>query len=170
MGVCAQKKMFLYVFKSLALPTRRLAKLLIWVSIPSLLSLLWLLLLLSLVWMEEEEVPKVTMLYSQTSCRGNWQTWLPPSNMAALICSLLHLVEKNKLNMAQSTQDVRANSNIFPLMLLACSVDTPIHINRSHLLVSCCASRPASCVDWAHTSLLKCSASTLISALVGGFC
>ncbi len=27
-----------------------------------------------------------------------------------------------------------ANSNANPLMLLACSVDTPIHINRSHLL------------------------------------
>ncbi len=34
-------------------------------------------------------------------------------------------------------------------MLLACSVDTPIHINRSHLLASHCASRPASCVDCA---------------------
>ncbi len=29
-------------------------------------------------------------------------------------------------------------------------MDTPIHINRSHLLASCCASRPASCVDWAY--------------------
>ncbi len=38
-----------------------------------------------------------------------------------------------------------ANSNVFPLMLLACSVDTPIHINRSYLL----ALHPASCVDWA---------------------
>ena len=27
-----------------------------------------------------------------------------------------------------------ANSNANPLMLFACSVDTPIHINRSHLL------------------------------------
>ncbi len=57
---------------------------------------------------------------------------------------------------AQSTQDagrdVRANWNVFPLMLLACSVDTPIDINRSHLLVSRCASRPASCVDWALRS------------------
>ena len=35
-------------------------------------------------------------------------------------------------------------------MLLACSVDTPIHINRSHLLASCCAS----CVDMA---LLSCA-------------
>ncbi len=40
-------------------------------------------------------------------------------------------------------------------MLLACSVDTPIHINRSHLLASRCASRPASCVDCACTS--KCN-------------
>ena len=31
-------------------------------------------------------------------------------------------------------------------MLLVCSVDTPIHINTSHLLVSRCAS----CVDWAY--------------------
>ena len=42
---------------------------------------------------------------------------------------------------------------LFPLMLLACSVDTPIHINRSHLLASRCASRPASCVDWASVNL-----------------
>ncbi len=42
--------------------------------------------------------------------------------------------------MASSTQDARTpNSNANPLMLLACSVDTPIHINRSHLL--CVASR-----------------------------
>ncbi len=38
----------------------------------------------------------------------------------------------------QSTQDAGrdacTNSNVFPLMLLACSVDTPIHINWSHLL------------------------------------
>ena len=33
------------------------------------------------------------------------------------------------------------NSNIFPLMLLVCSVNTPIHINRPHLLTSRCASR-----------------------------
>ena len=32
----------------------------------------------------------------------------------------------------------RANSNANPLMLLVCSVDTPIHINRFHLL----------CVAW----------------------
>ncbi len=53
---------------------------------------------------------------------------------------------------AQSTQDaghVRANLNVFPLMLFACSVDTPIHINRSHLLAWHCTSHPASCVDWA---------------------
>ena len=54
---------------------------------------------------------------------------------------------------AQSTQDAgwdaHTNLNVFPLMLLACSVDTPIHINRSHLLVLRCASPPASCVDWA---------------------
>ena len=43
----------------------------------------------------------------------------------------------------------RTNSNIFPLILLACSVDTPIHINRSHLLALPCALRPESCVDWA---------------------
>ena len=49
---------------------------------------------------------------------------------------------------AKSTQDVgRDASNIFPLMLLACSVDTPIHINRFHLLAWHCALRPASCVD-----------------------
>ncbi len=40
-------------------------------------------------------------------------------------------------------------TQIFPLMLLVCSVDTPIHINRSHLLASPCASRPGFCVDWA---------------------
>ena len=54
---------------------------------------------------------------------------------------------------AQSTQDAGrnacANWKVFPLMLLVCSVDTPIHINRSHLLVSHCVSHPASCVDWA---------------------
>ena len=57
---------------------------------------------------------------------------------------------------AQSTQDAgrhpRANSNIFPLMLLACSVDTPILINRSHLLALHCASHPTSCVDWASAT------------------
>ncbi len=41
---------------------------------------------------------------------------------------------------AQSIQDAgrdaHANWNVFPLILLACSVDTPIHINRSHLLAS----------------------------------
>ena len=46
---------------------------------------------------------------------------------------------------AQSTHDAGhnacPNSNVFPLMLLVCSVDTPIHINRSHLLASHCASR-----------------------------
>ncbi len=39
---------------------------------------------------------------------------------------------------AQSTQDAgrdaRTNWNIFPLMLLACSVNTPIHAHRFHLL------------------------------------
>ena len=33
-------------------------------------------------------------------------------------------------------------SNVFPLMLLACSVDTPIHINRSYLLASRCVLHP----------------------------
>ncbi len=33
-------------------------------------------------------------------------------------------------------------------VVCVCSVDTPIHINRSHLLASRCASHPASCVDW----------------------
>ncbi len=46
----------------------------------------------------------------------------------------------NKVPEAQSTQDAGrdalANSNVFPLMLLACSVENPIHINRSHLLAS----------------------------------
>ena len=54
---------------------------------------------------------------------------------------------------AQSTQDAGChactNWNVFPLMLLACSVDNPIYINRPHLLVLRCTSRPASCVDWA---------------------
>ncbi len=58
-----------------------------------------------------------------------------------------------QLRQAQSTQDAGrsagANSNVFPLMLLVCSVDTPIHINRSHLLALHCAWCPASCVDWA---------------------
>ncbi len=35
---------------------------------------------------------------------------------------------------ATSTQDARANSNTNPLMLLACSVNTPIHAHRFHLL------------------------------------
>ncbi len=48
---------------------------------------------------------------------------------------------------------MRTNWNVFPLMLLVCSVDTPIHINRSHLLPLRCASRPASCVDWASPSV-----------------
>ena len=47
------------------------------------------------------------------------------------------------------TGRAHANSNANPLMLLVCSVDTPIHINRSHLLAWRCASHPASCVDWA---------------------
>ncbi len=37
-----------------------------------------------------------------------------------------------------------ANSNIFSFMLLACSVVTPIHINRPHWLASHCALRVAS--------------------------
>ncbi len=37
----------------------------------------------------------------------------------------------------------------FSFDIAYCSVDTPIHINRSHLLASCSASRPVSCVDWA---------------------
>ena len=52
---------------------------------------------------------------------------------------------------AQFTQDARCNAhanwNIFPLMLLACSVNTPIDDNRSHLLALRCASRQASCVN-----------------------
>ncbi len=32
-------------------------------------------------------------------------------------------------------RDAQANWNVFPLMLFASSVNTPIHINRSHLLV-----------------------------------
>ena len=56
-------------------------------------------------------------------------------------------------NEAQSTQDVGRdaflNSNVFPLMLLVCSVDTLIHINRPHLLASHCALHPVSCVVWA---------------------
>ena len=35
---------------------------------------------------------------------------------------------------ASSTQDACANSNANPLMLLACSVNTPIHAHRFHLL------------------------------------
>ncbi len=38
-----------------------------------------------------------------------------------------------------------ANSNANPLMLLVCSVNTPIHAHRFHLL--CVALRCASCVD-----------------------
>ncbi len=41
------------------------------------------------------------------------------------------------------TGRARANFNANPLMLLACSVDTPIHINRSYLL--CVALRRVSC-------------------------
>ena len=46
-------------------------------------------------------------------------------------------------------RDACTNWNIFPLMLLASSVDTPTHINRSHLFASRCMLHPASCVDWA---------------------
>ena len=62
----------------------------------------------------------------------------------------MYLLEKSKSCSleAQSTpgagRKARANWNIFPLMLLVCSVDIPIHINRSHLLASHCASRPPS--------------------------
>ena len=50
-------------------------------------------------------------------------------------------------------RDAHANSNVFPLMQLACRVDTPIHINRSHLL----ASRPvygyaAAEICWRNTA------------------
>ena len=70
-----------------------------------------------------------------------------------VVASTLYGESKKTQAQAQSTQDAghdaRANWNDFPLMLLGCSVDTPIHINRSHLLASLWASRPASCVDWA---------------------
>ncbi len=44
----------------------------------------------------------------------------------------------------RGTQCAPANSNIFPLMLLGCSVDTPIHINRSLCLrhIAHCIPRP----------------------------
>ncbi len=76
----------------------------------------------------------------------------PGGNKAVCWCP------RQKTRWAQSTQDMgrdaRANLNVFPLMLLACSVDTPIHINRSYLLVLCCTSYPASCVDWASIVLI----------------
>ena len=67
-----------------------------------------------------------------------------------------------------------ANWYVFPLMLLACSVGTPIHINRSHLLASRCVSHPASCVDWAsgpgqHLSLPSCSYRFCLKFLVWFF-
>ncbi len=58
-----------------------------------------------------------------------------------------------RLPLAQSTQDAGrdtcTNWNIFPLMLLARSVDTPFTSTWSHMLALRCASHPASCVDWA---------------------
>ncbi len=50
-------------------------------------------------------------------------------------------------NSHRTRHKAHANWNIFPLMLLVCSVNTPINDNRSHLLVLRCASRPASCVN-----------------------
>ena len=57
--------------------------------------------------------------------------------------SFVHCKIHDTLFQAQSTLDVcvRAqNSNANPLMLLASSVDTPIHINRFFCLLCACAS------------------------------
>ena len=92
----------------------------------------------------------------QVSKPRNWarQSW---------IHSCLHKDQGSCL--AQSTQDAGrnacTNSNIFPLMLLACSVDTPIHINRSHLLASRCMLRRCPVWIWplcvrAHVCLYMC--------------
>ena len=55
------------------------------------------------------------------------------------------------INRASFTQavgrDAHANSNANPLMLLACSVNTPIDNNRSHLPALRCTSSRASCVN-----------------------
>ena len=40
------------------------------------------------------------MLNSHFPCLGNWDTWLPPSNMAAPLCLLLHQVENIGTNCA----------------------------------------------------------------------
>ncbi len=67
--------------------------------------------------------------------------WLPLPHNASF-----DSLRPNPHRMQDVTHNVmRTNSNVFPFMLLACSVDTPIHINRSHLLASRCASRHVLC-------------------------
>ena len=51
-----------------------------------------------------------------------------------LCLSFFAFLAKEMQREAQSTLDARANSNANPLMLLACSVNTPIHAYRFHLL------------------------------------
>ena len=51
-----------------------------------------------------------------------------PTLIRTLISALVRWIGRGR--------DAHANWNIFPLMLLAYSVDTPIHINRSYLLAS----------------------------------
>ena len=66
--------------------------------------------------------------------------------------------DSDPVHTGRARANSRPNSNTNPLMLLACSVDTPIHINRSHLLALHRASRGPSCVDEAREGHNKCVA------------
>ena len=99
-------------------------------------------------------------LMRMRDCKESWQEILL---MHAL---WLSTVRPN----SHRTRDAHANWNVFPLMLLACSVDTPIHINRSHLF--CVASyilcglglKPS---NWSHKDNFGQSFSTFVGT--GGF-
>ena len=77
---------------------------------------------------------------------------------------LVHVVQKTLGPI--HTGRARANSNANPLMLLVCIVDTPIHINRSHLLAPMeSAIPPPHCVvhgGWQQRSTLAFGAKSLV--------
>ncbi len=83
----------------------------------------------------------IHILHCQLSpLQGRVHHILKEKRISSLTSGLIHTGRATR-------RDAHANWNIFPLILLGCSVNTPIDDNRSHLLVLHCTSRPASCVN-----------------------
>ncbi len=95
--------------------------------------------------------------FSQGESMANETSGLSPLGCTDLkvlnsMCAICHTPTKPSVIGPNSHRMRDAKWNVFPLILLACSVDTPFTSIGPICLcrIAHCASRPTSCVDWAR--------------------